>query len=76
MRPYLSIRLTQWPDMADLKAEGRKAAAGNLRGRNGRDIRGLFRHPRVKRAVRRTLKRIDRRRVQAQAVEDMTNVLD
>jgi len=55
MRPYMHLRLEQFPDVADLKAEGRKTRVGRLDGRS------MFRRVSTKHANRRRLKRIDRR---------------
>jgi hypothetical protein len=50
MRAYATIRFIECPDMVDLAQDGR--------GRNGR--RPVFRNPKAKAAVRRTLRRRDR----------------
>lgn len=38
MRPY-GVRVVEEPDAADIKAMGSAGRAGNLPGRNGRDLR-------------------------------------
>lgn len=56
MIAYQTIRLTEYPDVADIKAEGRNTRTGRLN-----DHRTI-RHLRVKHSVRRSLKRSDRAR--------------
>jgi hypothetical protein len=68
MRAYETIRFTEWADVADILAEGRKSCAGRLPGRGG-DFRPIARGRR-KAATRRTLKRRDRARVAAAARRD------
>lgn len=54
MNPYRTIKLTQWPDVSDLKAEGRPTHLGRMDGRS------IFRRSRIKRATRRILKHRDK----------------
>lgn len=57
MRPYHSIKLTEFPDVGDIRAEGRHSRVGRL------DDKSYIRDPRRKAAVRRSLKRADKRRM-------------
>jgi hypothetical protein len=51
MTPYQTFRLTEYPDVADIKIEARNTRTG-----------GVFQRPTVKHDVRRHLKRADRAR--------------
>lgn len=55
MRAYRTIRLTECPDVADIRAEGRRSRVGRL------DAKSYCR-PAQKRKIRRTLKRRDKSR--------------
>lgn len=56
MRAYKTIRFAFHPDIADIRADGRKSSVGQLAGNE----HGLIRDPRKKAATRRYLKRSDR----------------
>jgi hypothetical protein len=60
MKPYQNIKLDACPDVADGKAEGRKASAVNLRVRGGKARSNQS--PAKKAAARRSLKRSDKAR--------------
>jgi hypothetical protein len=62
MRPYTTFRFSNFPDVGDIKAEGRKSSAGQLPGKSG-EYHSLTRNPNRRRQVRRTLKRSDKARV-------------
>jgi len=68
MRPYQTQKLDSCPDVADGKAEGRKASAVNLPGKGGKARSNQI--PRKKAESRRTLKRADKARVTRQLKKD------
>lgn len=57
MRPYRNIRLTDGPDIVDIKVEGRKSRVGKFPGKSG-DCRPYCRSAHKKK-VRRVLKHRD-----------------
>lgn len=65
MRAYTTIRLIQYPDVADLRAEARPTHCARTDGRS------IFRRSHIKRATRRYLKHRDKMR----AVKDVTHML-
>lgn len=69
MRPYVTLKLEQWPDVADLKAEGRPRHLGSLKGRS------LFRRAAAKHRARRYLRRLDRRNLRLQLASELAEVL-
>lgn len=68
MRPYQKIKLDACPDVADGKAEGRKASAVNLPGKGGKARSNQA--PAKKAAARRRLKHIDKARTARQIKKD------
>lgn len=64
MKPYQSIKLDACPDVADGKADGRKASTVNLPGKGGKARSNQS--PAKKAAARRTLKRSDKARTARQ----------
>ena len=60
MKPYEHIKLDAYPDVADGKAEGRKASAVNLPGKGGKARSNQA--PRKKATARRILKHRDKAR--------------
>lgn len=60
MKPYQTFKLTEGPDVADIKAEGRATHVGRV----DNSERGYIRRANVKRATRRHLKRSDRMRAE------------
>jgi hypothetical protein len=60
MTPYQTFRLAEFPDIRDIKHEGRNTRSAPLQ--PGYVHRGYIRHPSIKHAVRRSLKRSDRQR--------------
>jgi len=60
MRPYSNIRLTEAPDVGDIRSEGRKSSVGRL------DGRGYFKNRVSKRATRRALKKANRNRAEVE----------
>jgi len=71
MRPYKHIRLEEWPDMGDIRAEGRKSCCSHLPGKNG-ECRSHARNSASKKATRRSLKRADK----AKDARDAKSYLD
>lgn len=63
MKPYLHKRLTEAPDVADIRSEGRASRVGKLDGHQ-------YCQPTSKAKARRTLKRRDRAAAQRQLRED------
>lgn len=59
MKPYKTIKLDNYPDVADIHLYGRKSSSGNLQGKGG-DIRSLHKNPNKKQAARRAHKRSDK----------------
>ena len=68
MRPYGNIKLDAYPDVADGKADGRKASAVNLPGKGGKARSNQA--PRKKAAARRILKHRDKARTARQIGKD------
>ena len=64
MRPYRTTRLTEGPDVGDIKREGRKSSVGfSINGtRIVRHTRG-YSQAKQKKKVRRAMKRADRARL-------------
>ncbi len=60
MKPYQNIKLDACPDVADGKADGRKASTVNLPGKGGKARSNQA--PPKKAAARRSLKRSDKAR--------------
>jgi hypothetical protein len=56
MKPYTTMRLIEFPDVADIKLEARQSRCGRT------DEHGYCRRPSVKHSTRRYLKRADRAR--------------
>jgi hypothetical protein len=69
MHPYETIKLTERPNVADVKDEGRKSSVGKLPSRSG-EFKPYTRNPRRRRAVRRSLKRADRARALKDALAE------
>ena len=68
MKPYTTIKLTENPDVGDIREQGRKSSVGKLK--NGR---GYSAGP-SKKTTRRNLKRADRQAVDRQvANENISN---
>ena len=62
MRPYITIRLSQYPDTVDIQREGRQTSVGRFYNRSGqRGLRAIQKSAK-KRVIRRALKRHDRAR--------------
>lgn len=61
MKPYATIRLTEFPDVADIKGEGRASHIGRF-AEPGGDYKNYTRKAHIRRATRRYLKRVDRRK--------------
>jgi hypothetical protein len=55
MRPYRNIKLTEYPDVGDIRSEGRRSAIGRIHSDRG------YCRPVAKAVVRRALKKADRR---------------
>ncbi len=68
MRPYQHIRLDPYPDVADGKADGRKASAVNLPGKGGKARSNQA--PAKKAAARRVLKRRDKQAAAKRRLQD------
>ena len=67
MKPYKTKKLTECPDVADIKTEGRRSAVGQYAGKSG-EYHGYTKSKTNKAAIRRNLKRADKARVKR--VED------
>lgn len=73
MKPYQTIRLTEGPDVADIRTEGRKSAVGRVAIINGKPTRFWRRNPNAdyrgyckpaaKAKARRILKRSDKNKI-------------
>lgn len=61
MKPYSTIRLTECPDVGDIKADGRASHVGKIAEPSG-VFKPYTRKAANRRAVRRSLKRADRAR--------------
>ncbi len=59
MHPYNFRKLTESPDVGDIKEEGRKSSTGKYPEKGG-EFKGYTRKSRNKRATRRYLKRADK----------------
>jgi hypothetical protein len=70
MLPYKTLRLEQWPDVADVRREARASRVGKLDHHTYND------RPARKAAIRRTLKRRDRARLEAQAIKEVQQELE
>lgn len=62
MKPYQTKKLIEFPDVADIRANGRKSSVGKLGGKSG-DNRPYCRSKKRK-AIRRALKRADKAKVE------------
>lgn len=62
MKPYSTIRLEEWPDVDDIKTQGRNRSAG------GKDY---FKNKWYKKHVRRGLKRINKQRLDKEMYNDI-----
>lgn len=80
MKPYKTIKLVEYPDVVDIKNEGRKSSIGRVfiiqgkatrpwRRNNGSAYRGYARSA-EKRKTRRLLKKRDRRGIDRQIRDD------
>lgn len=56
MRAYRTIKLTEYPDVGDIRREGRHSSVGRVRGERG------YVRSNAKRVARRNLKRRDKAR--------------
>lgn len=73
MKPYQTKRLTEGPDVADIRTEGRKSIVGVAFIRNGKPVRPWRRNPNgdyrgynkphAKAVTRRNMKRSDKNKV-------------
>jgi hypothetical protein len=59
MKPYQTIKLIEYPDIADIKSDGRKSSVGRVD--DGRDYHGYCRS-KHKKISRRHMKRSDKAR--------------
>lgn len=79
MRPYNNIRLSEFPDVADIHCEGRKSSVGRLRRGETADYKTLkvvhndrgYVSSASKKAARRYLKRIDRQIANKAVLRDL-----
>lgn len=62
MKPYQTNKLTEFPDVADIQADGRKSCAGKFAGKSG-DYRPYSRSKNRK-STRRGLKRADKAKIE------------
>lgn len=69
MKPYKHKKLTDSPDIADIKSEGRASHVGKFAGKGG-DFRPYC-APVAKAKTRRNLKRADKARTDRQIREDL-----
>lgn len=69
MHPYQTRKLTEYPNVADIKAEGRKSSSSGRPSRSG-EFKPHTRNPRRRRAIRRSLKRADRARALKDALAE------
>lgn len=60
MKPYKTIKLTEYPDVADIQNEGRKSSVGRIPNKE-HEYKPYSRSKNRKR-IRRILKRIDKKR--------------
>lgn len=62
MHPYATKKLTECPDVGDIKAEGRRSSVGKFSGKSGK-CRGYVKS-KSKAVIRRHLKRADKARME------------
>lgn len=71
MLPYKTIRLEEFPDVADIQRDGRASHIGRFAERNGVDFKSYIRNASAKRSTRRYLKRLDRRnQIRIEAIDN------
>jgi hypothetical protein len=59
MKPYRTIKLIEFPDIADIQAQGRKSSVGRLPEKGG-DFKPYVRSAKCRASARRALKKADK----------------